>query len=32
MPVKVTQIKGRQFKAEYDGVEIVSGRVKEGGP
>ncbi len=32
MPVKVTQIRGRQFKAEYDGVEIVSGRVREGGP
>jgi uncharacterized OsmC-like protein len=32
MPVKVTQIEGRRFKAEYDGVEIVSGRVREGGP
>lgn len=32
MPVKVTQIEGRKFKAEYDGVEIVSGRVREGGP
>ena len=32
MQVKVTQTKGRQFKAEYNGVEIVSGRVREGGP
>lgn len=32
MPVKVTLIEGRQFKAESDGVEIVSGRVKEGAP
>ncbi len=32
MPVKITQIEGRNFKAEYNGVEIISGRVKEGGP
>ena len=32
MPVKVTQMEGRKFKAEYNGVDIVSGRVKEGGP
>ena len=32
MPVKITQIEGRKFKAIYNGVDIVSGRVKEGGP
>ncbi len=32
MSVKVTQIEGRKFKAEYNGVEVVSGRVKEGSP
>ena len=32
MSVKVTQIEGRKFKAEYNGVKIVSGRVKEGSP
>jgi uncharacterized OsmC-like protein len=32
MPVKVTQMEGRKFKAEYNGVEIVSGRVKDGDP
>lgn len=31
MPVKVTQIEGLKFKAEYDGVEIVSGMKKKGG-
>lgn len=32
MPVKITKIEGKQFKAESNGVEIVSGRLKEGGP
>jgi putative redox protein len=32
MPVKITQIKGHQFRAESKGVEIVSGRVDEDGP
>jgi uncharacterized OsmC-like protein len=31
MPVKVTLIEGLKFKAEYDGVEIVSGTKKRGG-
>ena len=31
MPVKVTLIEGLKFKAEYDGVEIISGTKKRGG-
>ncbi len=30
MSVKITQIEGHKFKAEYKGVEIVSGRVDPG--
>ena len=30
MSVKITQIEGHKFKAEYMGVEIVSGRVDPG--
>jgi putative redox protein len=32
MSMRITQIKGHKFKAEYKGVEIVSGRVDEGSP
>ena len=30
MSVKITQIEGHKFKAEYKGIEIVSGRVNPG--
>jgi uncharacterized OsmC-like protein len=30
MSVKITQIEGHKFKAEYKGIEIVSGRVNQG--
>lgn len=30
MNVKITQIEGHKFKAEYKGIEIVSGRVNPG--
>jgi uncharacterized OsmC-like protein len=30
MSVKITQLEGHKFKAEYKGVEIVSGRVNPG--
>ena len=30
MSMKISQTEGNQFKAEYRGVEVISGRVKEG--
>ena len=30
MSLKITQIEGHKFKAEYKGIEIVSGRVNPG--
>lgn len=32
MSVVVTRLEGMKFKAEADGLEVVSGRVKEGAP
>jgi uncharacterized OsmC-like protein len=32
MSVKVTQVEGMKLRAEYEGLEVVSGRVGEGSP